>query len=91
MLYASSAQINVVTPGALAGKTTTHVCVISNGAQTNCIDTIVQPAAPGVFYSGQTAYAAAVNQDGTINSQQNPISIGSIVSVFATGLGSMTP
>jgi uncharacterized protein (TIGR03437 family) len=91
MLYASSGQINMVTPGALAGKTTTHICVISSGAQTNCIDAIVQPAAPGIFYFGQTAYAAAVNQDGTINSQQNPAPIGSIVSVFATGLGSMTP
>jgi uncharacterized protein (TIGR03437 family) len=90
LLYASSGQINVVTPGSLARKTTTHVCVVSNDAEPDCIDTVVQPAAPGVFQS-QPGYAAAVNQDGTVNSQQHPASIGSIVSIFVTGIGSMTP
>jgi uncharacterized protein (TIGR03437 family) len=32
-----------------------------------------------------------VNQDGTVNSQQNPAAAGSIVSLFVTGLGSVTP
>jgi uncharacterized protein (TIGR03437 family) len=36
-------------------------------------------------------YAAALNQDGTINSAQNPAAQGSIVSVFATGLGPINP
>jgi uncharacterized protein (TIGR03437 family) len=90
ILYASSGQLNVVTPGALAGKTTSHVCVIFNAQMTNCIDAIVQPAAPGVFQS-QKGYAAAVNQDGTLNSLENPAAIGSIISIFVTGLGTMTP
>ena len=34
---------------------------------------------------------AALNQDGTVNSADNPASPGSIVSIFATGLGRMTP
>jgi len=34
---------------------------------------------------------AAVNQDGTINSASNPAAVGSIVSVWATGLGPITP
>jgi len=32
-----------------------------------------------------------MNQDGTINSASNPAELGSIVSIFATGLGPVTP
>jgi uncharacterized protein (TIGR03437 family) len=106
LLYVSSGQINAVTPHELNGKTTTHVCVAVNGVSTNCVDAPVQPATPGIFLNGGTTaepldlilafslsggYAAAVNQDGTINSRSNPAPAGSIVSIFATGLGAITP
>jgi len=96
LLYAASSQVNLVTPHSLAGKTATHVCVVFNGAQTNCIDIPVQSAAPGIFssgllFGGAEPYAAAVNQDGTINSPQNPAPAGSVVSLFVTGLGTVTP
>jgi len=95
LLYVSNSQINLVNPGALQGKTTTHICVLVEGASTNCIDAPVQLAAPGIFTSGTPLsvlpYAAAVNQDNTINSEQNPAPISSIVSLFVTGLGPMTP
>ncbi len=41
-------------------------------------------AAPAVF-------STALNQDGTINSPANPAPAGTIVSIFATGLGPITP
>ena len=101
LLYASSGQVNLVTPGALSGKSTTQVCAVVNGSIVNCFSAPVQFAAPGIFGSGlfnttmlfssSTPYAAAVNQDGTVNSQQNPAPAGSIVSLFVTGLGSVTP
>lgn len=89
LLYVSAGQINAVTPQDLSGKTTSHVCASVNGVPTNCMDAPVQPAAPGIFLSG--GYAAALNQDGTINSPVNPAPAGSIVSIFATGLGTITP
>ena len=49
MLYADSAQINLVTPGALQGENTTHVCAVSSKVATNCIDVPVQAAAPDIF------------------------------------------
>ncbi len=59
---------------------------------TNCIAAGVSAAAPGVFLNPATPnYAAALNQDGTVNSQQNPLHVGSIVTLFATGLGHITP
>jgi uncharacterized protein (TIGR03437 family) len=96
LLYASNGQVNLITPGALSGKSTTQVCAVVNGAVANCFDMPVQPAAPGIFssgkfYEGSDPYAAALNQDGTINSQQNPAASGSIVSLFVTGLGATTP
>jgi uncharacterized protein (TIGR03437 family) len=38
-----------------------------------------------------SGYAAAVNQDGTINSPQNPAAMGSVVSLYVTGLGPLSP
>ena len=43
---------------------------------------------PGIFTIGNgTGQAAAVNEDGTLNSEANPVARGSIVSLYATGQG----
>ena len=96
LLYVSDNQINAVTPSGLASKASTQVCVVFQGSQTNCIYAGIALASPGVFLSGvatnnPTPFAAAVNQDGTVNSAQHPASVGSIVSIYATGLGMITP
>ena len=92
IFYASANQFNAVTPAALLPGTPTHVCVVVNGAATNCIDAPVQSANPGIFLSGATyGYAAALNEDSTINSQSNPAPAGSVVSMFGTGLGTVNP
>ncbi|MGB9457673.1 MAG: SBBP repeat-containing protein [Bryobacteraceae bacterium] len=44
-----------------------------------------ESAALGLFMSGGGPAAAALNQDGTVNSATNPAAPGSIVSLFATG------
>jgi uncharacterized protein (TIGR03437 family) len=41
--------------------------------------------------SGGSYLAAALNQDGTVNSPDNPAARGSVVSLFATGLGPFVP
>jgi uncharacterized protein (TIGR03437 family) len=92
LLYVSSSQINAVTPFGLAPNATTQICVKYEGTVTNCIVAGVSAAAPGVFLNPSTPnYAAALNQDGTVNSQQNPLHAGSIITLFATGLGHVTP
>ena len=92
LLYVSSSQINAVTPFGLAPNTTTQVCVKYEGTVTNCIAAGVSAAAPAVFLNPATPnYAAALNQDGTVDSQQNPLHAGSIITLFATGLGHVTP
>jgi uncharacterized protein (TIGR03437 family) len=94
LLYVSQGQVNLVTPQALQGKTTTHVCASQNQTALSCLDLPVQAAAPGVFasgYAGYTPYALILNQDGTLNSASNPAPAESVITLFATGLGALTP
>jgi uncharacterized protein (TIGR03437 family) len=90
LLWVQDSQINVVAPWSLTPGQTTQVCVSYSDVKTNCLTWPVAQTAPGVF-TVDGFYAAALNQDGTLNSADNPAAPGSIVSVFATGLGPITP
>jgi uncharacterized protein (TIGR03437 family) len=82
--------VNLITPGALAGKSTTEVCAVINGATANCITALVTAAAPG-FFPSASGSPVVVNQDGTVNSEQNPAAEGSVISLYGTGFGATTP
>jgi uncharacterized protein (TIGR03437 family) len=90
LLWVQDAQINTVAPWSLTPGKTTQVCVSYNNVNTNCLTWPVVQTAPAVFTVDGT-YAAALNQDGSINSATNPAAVGSIVSVWATGLGPIAP
>jgi uncharacterized protein (TIGR03437 family) len=89
LLYVSSTQINAVAPVELTGT-----AAVSMQVTVGTVGTIVlapfrlaiDAAIPEVFHL-TTGYAAAINQDGTVNSQTSPAKIGSIVSVWASGVG----
>ena len=90
LLYVQNGQINAISPWALEAGTNVNVCVVYDGAATNCITRPGLSVHPGVFMLNAD-YAAALNQDGSFNSASNPAPVGSIVSVFATGLGPINP
>ena len=89
LLWVQDSQINLQVPWSLTNPTT-EVCASYQNVQTNCLTVPVALAAPGVFMA-DSFYALALNEDGTMNSATNPAGIGSIVSVFATGLGPVSP
>jgi uncharacterized protein (TIGR03437 family) len=89
LLWVQDGQINTVVPWSVAGKTT-KICVTYNNVPTNCLTYPVAAAAPGVFMV-DSYHAAALNQDGSINSATNPAPPNSIVTVYATGLGPINP
>lgn len=92
LLYASSTQIAAVAPFGITGASVQ--AVVTYQGQTSVPLTMqVVPAAPGLFTADGTGtgQAAAVNQDGTLNSASNPAPIGSVISLFATGLGKTLP
>ncbi len=89
ILYAQASQINAIVPFEVSGKQTTQLQLKYQGASSNVATLLVTDSAPGIFTMGAlgSGQAAAFNQDGTLNSSSNPASKGSIVSVWATGLG----
>jgi uncharacterized protein (TIGR03437 family) len=90
LLYVQNGQINAIAPWALEAGGNVNVCVVYDGAATNCITRPGLNVHPGVFMLN-AVYAAALNQDGSFNSASNPAQVGSVVSVFATGLGPISP
>jgi uncharacterized protein (TIGR03437 family) len=91
LLWVQDAQINVLAPWSLTAGKSTEVCVTYNSVKMNCLTWPVAQTDPGVFLLADGVHAAALNQDGTVNSASNPALPGSIVTVFATGLGPITP
>jgi uncharacterized protein (TIGR03437 family) len=90
LIWVQDAQINAVAPWSLIPGQSTQVCVSYQNVKTNCLTVPVAQSSPGVF-TIDGVYAAALNQDGTINSADHPAPVGSIISVMATGLGPIAP
>ena len=90
LLWVQDVQVNAVAPWSLMPGHDTKVCVAYKGSTTNCLTVPVRPEAPGVF-TVDGVHAAALNQDGSINSADHPAAPGSTIAVFATGLGHIQP
>jgi len=85
LLYVSATQINAVAPKELTAEAASSLQVTVNGVALPGFRLMVDTADPAVFLNGGSA--AAINQDGTANSQTNPAPVGSYVQVWATGTG----
>jgi uncharacterized protein (TIGR03437 family) len=78
ILYTSDQQINLIVPAAIQGQTKATIRV-GSGPDFNVA---VLAAIPQIF--------AVVNQDGTVNSVENPAPVGSILSMWVTGFGAVS-
>jgi uncharacterized protein (TIGR03437 family) len=58
------------------------------GSDKSCLNPLTFSIEPGFFFTA-TNVIAAINQDGTVNSQEHPAKPGSYVSVYLTGGGAM--
>jgi uncharacterized protein (TIGR03437 family) len=88
VLHASDQQVNVVAPGSIAGKTATTIETRHDGAIRAASVVPVTVAAPALFTTRNGAGpAVALNEDGSVNSANNPAARGSIVVLFGTGEG----
>ena len=90
LLYVSDSQINAVAPQAATPNSSVTVQIVSSSVTSPIFPATVVAADPQVFQN-PVGTAAAVNQDGTLNSAANPAKAGSIVSIWATGTGSIYP
>jgi uncharacterized protein (TIGR03437 family) len=86
-------QLNVQVPFELAGKTSAQLVVYLNGKPSAAVTVAMQPVSPALFTMCACGTGAAVilNQDYTINTQSNAAARGSVIMLYATGLGPTTP
>jgi uncharacterized protein (TIGR03437 family) len=93
LYYVSPGQINALIPNnaPTSGTADLQILRTDNGQTLGDTTLNMTTVAPAVFTqngSGQ-GQAAALNQDGTINSSSNPISRGQVLQVFGTGMGNI--
>jgi uncharacterized protein (TIGR03437 family) len=86
LLYVSGTQINAVAPVELTAGSAVDLQIAQNGAPLLAMRLMVDIAVPEVFLN-RDGSAAAINQDGTVNSIANPAPVGTYVSIWATGTG----
>ena len=89
-LYVTPRQLSVVVPAGLAGAREVNVIVERDFDWRSVpVRMVVWPARPGLFTSDSSGrgLAAALNEDGTVNSAANPAAKGSIVVLWGTGGG----
>lgn len=88
LFYAGSSQINVQAPVEMVPGSSSAVEIFLNGKLHSRGEVSVAESSPGLFtVSGGSGPAVALNQDGTVNSPQNPAPRGSIVVLYGTGEG----
>ncbi|MBI1354386.1 MAG: hypothetical protein GC160_08570 [Acidobacteria bacterium] len=93
LLYAQAGQINAVTPYAVTGREPIDVVVEYDGRTTEPLQVDVFPYDFALFSldgSGM-GQAAALNQDGTLNTPENPADPGSIIVLYGAGAGATVP
>jgi len=90
LLWVQDGQINAIAPWGLQPGQNTSVCVVSGSTATNCLQLPVAASAPGVFMVDRYN-AVAINQDGTVNSAANPAHLFEALTLYATGLGPISP
>jgi uncharacterized protein (TIGR03437 family) len=83
ILSADASGILLVTPNEIAGSASANVEIFYKGVLQFTIPVAVAEAAPALF--------AIANQDGSVNSIQNPAARGAIISLYGTGLGGAQP
>ncbi len=93
VIYAYPNQLAVVVPYEIAGQASVQVQVENLVARTPAFSVPVQSATPGFFTANSSGIGqlAALNQDGSVNSASNPADQGSVVSLYATGMGALNP
>ncbi|HEV8148468.1 MAG TPA: hypothetical protein VGP79_18890 [Bryobacteraceae bacterium] len=95
VLYTSKGQVNAIIPFDLYGRQQTRVQVEFNGVLSDAFVVSMTDTAPLPFYyydsTIRRSSPVVVNEDGKLNSLDNPARGGSVVTLYMTGFGRTTP
>ncbi len=91
--YSSNYRVDVQVPFAVVPGSTVPVVVNFGGNNSPTANMDVVPAYPGIYTmsGGQSGQAKAVNADGSLNSTAKPATRGSVITIYASGLGGLVP
>ena len=94
--YVSATQLSVIVPYEVASNMTglANIQVNNNGTKSNVVQMYLTDAQPGAFSQGQNGIglAAAVHAStGALLTDSNPAQDNEYISLFLTGLGTVTP
>jgi uncharacterized protein (TIGR03437 family) len=85
-------QLNLQAPFEIAGQANTNVVIRVNGQASPAVAVPVANQAPGIFtFAGGMGQGVIQNQDGSINTTENPEARGNAIVIFATGQGTVNP
>ncbi|MBI1356009.1 MAG: matrixin family metalloprotease [Acidobacteria bacterium] len=90
LFYADSGQINAQVPATLTPGNSALVRIVRQGVSSAPAVVSVAGESPGLFtLDGRRA--AALNQDGSLNTLESPAAAGTVVTLYATGQGAVEP
>ena len=93
LIYASVGQLTAVVPYEAGTAGTATIQAVSNGIKSDIWELPLAPSAPGIFTLDATGVgrAAALNEGYTVNDPSNPVLRGTLVQIYATGEGELSP
>jgi uncharacterized protein (TIGR03437 family) len=93
LFYANNGQVNAQVPVELASNTATSVVLTMNGKVSPPEPLLLSPVQPGIFTydDGGVPHAAALDEKNALVGKANPAVRGTIIQVYATGLGPTDP
>jgi uncharacterized protein (TIGR03437 family) len=93
LVYSSATQVSAIVPYEIADSQTTRMMIQYQGTLSDTMTIPVLDSLPGIFTIDASGHGqgAIVNQDTTINSNENGAEPGSVVSIYATGGGQTDP
>lgn len=91
--YSSTYRVDVQVPYAVTPGSSLPIVVNYGGNNSQTVTLDVGATYPGLYTTsgGQTGPAKAINSDGSLNSAAKPATRGSIVTLYASGLGAVAP
>jgi len=94
LIYVSATQINAIVPYSVASNASVNITVNSDNALTpNSFTAAVADTAPGIFSANQSGngQGAILNSNLSANTANNPAPKGSVISIYVTGEGAISP
>jgi len=93
MIYTIAGQMSAVVPYNVAGKISVNVRLVYSGAASAPVPVSVSDTSPALFTlnSSGSGPGAILNQDGSVNQADHPAAQGSVIVLYGTGLGVLSP